>query len=500
MRKCLLWALVAMGMVGMLLSECDAIDGVRSIRMTNNRQDWYYFEELEAISGGVDRASLADGAVQAQNFGPAFNSSTTGVINDVFSNCCGNGTHGNSGSGLNQRITVSFTAQHDLGDLTMWNRQDGCCPERMDDIQFDYFSGPNGSGKHLGTQRVQGGGTPAGTAAGFTFASIANPAPTAAHDQPTVTAFSSQFNGGQYAASNVVDGIIGANGDWAGDGAGPHKVDRDFGQSKTISQFTYNQRVNTGSPGGDNATQIDLFFSNNGVFGGTPDVTINSVVPNFNNNVYDLGGEFDAQFVRMQVQGPGGNVGAGEAQFFGPANFVPLDNPSIIASAPAFSPAFDVSLALDGDPFTDYAAAGQGANTFIDFDFGESTLITGVEYTDRTSSAVPQGSGGGGPADNVQLFDLIFSDDAIFGNADDTSFTFQSPDFAETQLLSINNGEGIQAQFLRFDVVQTAGANPGAGEFAFFTVEAVPEPASIAIWSLIGLCLAGFGYYRMRKK
>lgn len=29
---------------------------------------------------------------------------------------------------------------------------------------------------------------------------------------------------------------------------------------------------------------------------------------------------------------------------------------------------------------------------------------------------------------------------------------------------------------------------------------AVPEPASIAIWSLLGIALAGFGYFRMRKK
>ena len=31
-------------------------------------------------------------------------------------------------------------------------------------------------------------------------------------------------------------------------------------------------------------------------------------------------------------------------------------------------------------------------------------------------------------------------------------------------------------------------------------VEVVPEPASIAIWSLIGLGLGGFGYYRTRRK
>ena len=33
-----------------------------------------------------------------------------------------------------------------------------------------------------------------------------------------------------------------------------------------------------------------------------------------------------------------------------------------------------------------------------------------------------------------------------------------------------------------------------------FTATAVPEPASVAIWSILGLALSGFGYYRARRK
>ncbi len=48
----------------------------------------------------------------------------------------------------------------------------------------------------------------------------------------------------------------------------------------------------------------------------------------------------------------------------------------------------------------------------------------------------------------------------------------------------------------------TAGS--ASGNTAIFAVSgtaaAVPEPAPIAIWSLIGLGLAGFGYYRTRRK
>ena len=49
------------------------------------------------------------------------------------------------------------------------------------------------------------------------------------------------------------------------------------------------------------------------------------------------------------------------------------------------------------------------------------------------------------------------------------------------------NGDGFDLQL----------AANGSG---LTTEVAIPEPASIAIWSLIGLGLAGFGYYRVRRK
>ena len=479
---------VLASVLALFTADALAITGARSVRFTNNRSDWFYMEEVEGISGGVDVFSLSQGATQNQNFTPAFGSSSTGVIDDVFAACCGNGTHGNSDKGLNHQIRVSFPAAANLNQLTLWNRQDGCCPERMDDIQVDYFSGANATGALLGTQRVVGQGVAAGTAAGATVSAATSNLNIAAQTAPGVTAFSSQFNAGQYAATNAVDGVLGANGDWAGIGAGPHTVDLNFGRSMNLSHLMYAQRVNTGSPGVDNATQIQLFFSNNGIFGWTPDVTINNVVPNFNTNMYDLGGTFNAQHVRVQVSGAGGNVGAGEIQFFAPSDPGLQLAPTLIGSAPAFSGAFAASLAIDGNPFTDYASAGQGVNTFLDFDFGQRTLITEVEYFDRQSSGVPQGSGGGGSADNVQLFNLIFSQDSIFGNQDDIIAQYQSPNAADSLQLLINNGEGINARYVRWDVISGAGGNLGVGELRFFTGPIIPEPATAAL-ALVSLPL-----------
>ena len=61
---------------------------------------------------------------------------------------------------------------------------------------------------------------------------------------------------------------------------------------------------------------------------------------------------------------------------------------------------------------------------------------------------------------------------------------------------------GVEAQYVRFDINSSHGGDNnfvGLNEVQFFQA-VIPEPASVAIWSLIGLGLAGFGYFRMRRK
>ncbi len=63
--------------------------------------------------------------------------------------------------------------------------------------------------------------------------------------------------------------------------------------------------------------------------------------------------------------------------------------------------------------------------------------------------------------------------------------------------------EGVEAQFVKFDIISSHGGDNnyvGLNEVLFFRGTAVvPEPASIAIWSILGLCLAGYGYRRRRN-
>jgi hypothetical protein len=169
------------------------------------------------------------------------------------------------------------------------------------------------------------------------------------------------------------------------------------------------------------------------------------------------------------------------------AALVELSNPVIIGSAPAF-PGYEAHYALDGDLTTDYASAGFGTNTFLDFDFGVSTLIAEVSYSDRTSSGGPNGSNVQGPSDNVTSFNLIFSDDLNFGDALDKIVFVDSPGHANTDIVSINLGDGFTSRFLRWDVVSISGPsnNVGAAEFSFSTV---PVPTTVWLFGsgLIGL-------------
>jgi hypothetical protein len=131
-----------------------------------------------------------------------------------------------------------------------------------------------------------------------------------------------------------------------------------------------------------------------------------------------------------------------------------LVNPTITSSAPAFSGSFSVDRIFDGEKTSEYASQGQGANTFIDFDFGAPITMDAFALVNRNS-----------PVDVVDSYDLIFSN---------------SPDFSNPTVLSISgpitgrmNGP-IQsfapqtARYVRWDVTSASnGNNQGASEIRF---------------------------------
>ena len=65
---------------------------------------------------------------------------------------------------------------------------------------------------------------------------------------------------------------------------------------------------------------------------------------------------------------------------------------------------------------------------------------------------------------------------------------------------NLSNFDGFFGDIAAFRVYNDALSAAEVQQNFQASLAAVPEPASIAIWSLIGLGLAGFGYYRTRRK
>ncbi len=144
---------------------------------------------------------------------------------------------------------------------------------------------------------------------------------------------------------------------------------------------------------------------------------------------------------------------------------------------------YDVDFAIDtGDDrfISDYASQGGAADTFIDFDLGQDYTLNEIVMTDRVTSGGPNFAWFGGLFDYNNVFSYTLSVDDNFTNGDGITDDIlieveaEEPEFSplledELELLqtttSINN---VMARYVRWEVVETKGNNPGAANFQFF--------------------------------
>lgn len=178
---------------------------------------------------------------------------------------------------------------------------------------------------------------------------------------------------------------------------------------------------------------------------------------------------------------------------FGAANAGTIANSSVTilpTSSAAFS-GYGQANALDSSFSSDFASAGLAASTHLDFYFGSAFSFSQIQYTDRTSSGNINNSNFFGTFDYVTKYQYVFSNNASFSDIvgtvtkDVTVPTLPSlTSFTHTDAIP-----SITAQYVRWQVLATNGANPGAANFQF-TATPVPEPEIYAML-LAGLGLMG---------
>ena len=145
-------------------------------------------------------------------------------------------------------------------------------------------------------------------------------------------------------------------------------------------------------------------------------------------------------------------------------------------------PGYDVGFAIDTGPdaiFSDYASQGGNIDTFIEFDLGQPYTLSEIIFTDRVTSGGPNHAWFGGLFDFVFAFNYILSVDDDFTNgdgiSDDIVFEVEAvepdgdvPDESEIELLQTSATiPDVLAQYVRWEITDTLGQNPGASNFEF---------------------------------
>ncbi|HWB03656.1 MAG TPA: discoidin domain-containing protein [Verrucomicrobiales bacterium] len=297
---------------------------------------------------------------------------------------------------------------------------------------------------------------------------------------PLVTDSAPAFNATTFVAPNAVDGT---SAEYASSGQGTLT----FLQFTFPAPATFNSIVviNRDSAGfSDRIGNFTLTYD-----GGPASTAITRTPLRGASLLHPLGSNVTATTVRLTVNSIGtgdafNNTGAMEVLFVRrPDGMLPVTGVSIFGSATAFNGNYAATNAIDGEigrstaagDTPEYASQSLGLGAFVDFDMGAIRPLSGFDWFDRPAAA-----------DRVTGFDMIFSQDAVFGNGDDITRPYTNSGMALGDTFA-----PINARYVRYDVTASgAGLNTGLSEIYFYQV---PEPSSAA------LLLAGVLLMRRRR-
>ena len=194
----------------------------------------------------------------------------------------------------------------------------------------------------------------------------------------------------------------------------------------------------------------------------------------------------DREFAGRHSQG---SIVLGSGPFTGP--FANSSVPPVMAGGEAFGVGFD------GTPGNVLEVAGlaidDGVSTFSADKLPDPDDSSGGNTTYLIAGKIDWAPNG--TDDTLRLFNI--ADPLAAPPADGDAFATMLADLDQSMFDTIAIGD---AQIAIFDEIRFATTFEEAVGRAAPAPEAVPEPASVAIWSLLGLWLAGCGVYRARQK
>ncbi|PJF40809.1 MAG: hypothetical protein CUN55_12325 [Phototrophicales bacterium] len=167
-------------------------------------------------------------------------------------------------------------------------------------------------------------------------------------------------------------------------------------------------------------------------------------------------------YYRLQGTGTDGTIYLSEVMTFTTPDFdamttdnlaSPLNGAKIVGYSSAFGGAdiderWGAGSAFDGNPSTAWSTAGDGDNAWIEIQLAQRARIDRVEFWSRSMS---DGSS------ITRRFTVTTEDGAVYG-----PFTLESAD--QSYIFETT----IEAERLRFDLIETTGGNTGALEIAVY--------------------------------
>ena len=284
---------------------------------------------------------------------------------------------------------------------------------------------------------------------------------------PTVIASSPVLSHSTAVPANLFDGKVS---EYASNGAGTNTfVTMDFGAPVLVDRFVLMTRRTLSAVVGS----YELQFSADTIFDSSdPSFTAAAAGSSGAGPIFAFPAT-TARYVRWKVVtsvGSSQNLGGLEMRFlrapqspvFGPGVIAPA---VVIASSPAFNANYANTNAVDGKAGigdgNEYASAGAGTGTFVDFDLGAARPILSFDFFDRLT-----------PTDRARLFTLSFSNDPAFPAGAATSTLDCTPPgtgWGYSQALAAP----LTARYVRYQVTARiaigASSNQGISEMIFYT-------------------------------